>query len=305
MPKPYSGLEKFTFISYSHLDKKIVFPILDKLEGLSTRFWFDEGIEHGADWAAKIAKKIEESVCFLVFLSKNSLSESSFVRNEINFAAATKKSILSVLIDDVSPDGAVQLLIGRFQTISFSKAEPENKNFIDLLNKFANEVVKSLPDETKMQNEIPKEGEPHEYSLIYKKEDYSYFLRDQSICNGDVDLISVIRFNRKSSEQILLISFTFGASIITMADIHSIYLTGIPKSPDNSYIKPECLHFDMNVRPHFHRINPPLGTGNFSFMIHNPFTEDDRVELLSMEGTVYDKSINYPSPNIQKKDTQR
>ena len=58
MPSPYSGVEKYTFISYSHLDKDIVFPILEKLEGWSIRFWFDKGIEFGEDWASKISKLI-------------------------------------------------------------------------------------------------------------------------------------------------------------------------------------------------------------------------------------------------------
>jgi len=303
MPTPYSGLEKFTFISYSHLDKKIVFPILDKLEGLSTRFWFDEGIEHGADWAAKIAEKIEDSVCFLVFLSKNSLSESSFVRNEINYAASIKKPILSVLVDDVSPDGAIQLLIGRFQTITLTKTTPETETDKDLLNKFVKELITSLPEETKRQDDIPKEGKPYEYTLIYRKEEYSYFLRNQFLFENDVDIISILRINRKSNEQITLLQFTFGHFYtIASAGIHSIYLTGTPQPPFDRFNKPECLHFDMCVRPHFEHGKSPFGDGNFSFAIHNPFTEDDCVELLSEEVVVHDKSKKYPSPQIMTRE---
>ena len=45
----YTGDEPYLFVSYSHRDSALVYPILDKLHDLKYRLWYDESCETGND----------------------------------------------------------------------------------------------------------------------------------------------------------------------------------------------------------------------------------------------------------------
>ena len=49
-PKAYQGAEPHVFISYSHKDDAIVYPIIEQLQQRGLRLWYDEGIEVGSHW---------------------------------------------------------------------------------------------------------------------------------------------------------------------------------------------------------------------------------------------------------------
>ena len=55
----YSGVEPYIFISYSHKDSAIVLPIVEQLDKMGFRVWFDEGIEVGSEWPQFIAEHIK------------------------------------------------------------------------------------------------------------------------------------------------------------------------------------------------------------------------------------------------------
>ena len=48
--KPYEGDKEFIFISYSHKDNALVFPVIEKLAENGFRVWYDEGIDPGSEW---------------------------------------------------------------------------------------------------------------------------------------------------------------------------------------------------------------------------------------------------------------
>ena len=50
LPKAYEGNEPYIFISYSHLDKDKVFPVIKKLQDEFYRVWYDDGIKPCTDW---------------------------------------------------------------------------------------------------------------------------------------------------------------------------------------------------------------------------------------------------------------
>lgn len=98
----YSGVEPYIFISYSHKDSAIVLPIVEQLDKMGFRVWFDEGIEVGSEWPQFIAEHIKKCEIVLNFISKN-YEESLNCRSEITFALDLKKRFLSVyLIDDLN-----------------------------------------------------------------------------------------------------------------------------------------------------------------------------------------------------------
>ena len=68
-------ISKPIFISYSRLDKNIVFPFVKRIEQeLNTTCWIDyEGVEGGAQFEEVIVDAIDSSKVVLFMLSDNSL----------------------------------------------------------------------------------------------------------------------------------------------------------------------------------------------------------------------------------------
>jgi hypothetical protein len=291
----YSGFEKFVFISYAHSDKEIVVPILTKLQELGTRFWYDEGLEHGVEWADRIAEKIKESICFLVFLSKNSLSEESFVKNEIHMASAHKKNILSIYIDDVEISGGTQLLIGKFQSVKF--------NAMDNKSNFYEKLCEQLPNEVQQINELPR-GNKYMYSLIVKGEEFSYFLHDWDY-NDDihyVDVYKIVKLEHKTGNESIMFEYCAGKPLFTDAKCHCVYQTNIPKSPYQCFYSKTELFFQIAIEADTRGFTYFIKSGeekvtyknkgifyaNFSFKIENPFTFNDNLIELKREGDAAD-----------------
>lgn len=100
VPLPNTGSEPYLFISYSHKDSDIIYPILSQLQLKRCRIWLDEGINGGQNWRKMIASKIESSNCknFIIFISENSIS-SFDVKAEINAALDLKKEIIPIYLD--------------------------------------------------------------------------------------------------------------------------------------------------------------------------------------------------------------
>jgi len=300
----YSGFEKFIFISYAHKDKEIVISILTKLQELGTRFWYDEGLEHGVEWADRIAKKIEESLCFLVFLSKNSISDESFVKNEIHMASALKKDILSIYIDDIEISGGIQLLIGKFQSVKFNAREKESE--------FLEKLFNQLPNEVQKHNELPRKS-IYQYSLIAKGDKYSYFLQDYDY-NDDVhyvDTYHIIKLEHETGEETSMFSFCAGKPLHTDGKCHSIYQTNLPKSPYPCFYSEPELYFKIAFEAdtssfdwfiganneYFTYKNKGKYFANFSFKIENPYTINDKIIELKREG---DAAEGYNSNCFEK-----
>ncbi len=101
VPLPYTGSDPYIFISYSHKDSDVIYPILSKLQLKRCRIWFDAGINGGQNWRKMIASKIESVDCknFIIFVSKNSISSFDVIA-EINAALDLRKEIIPIYLDD-------------------------------------------------------------------------------------------------------------------------------------------------------------------------------------------------------------
>ena len=88
------------FISYSRLDKNIVFPFVKRIEQeLKTTCWIDsEGIESGSQFEEVIVNAIEESKVVLFMLSDNSIN-SKWTKREVLYAEDERKRIVPVVVD--------------------------------------------------------------------------------------------------------------------------------------------------------------------------------------------------------------
>ena len=69
----YSGDGPYTFVSYAHADKVIVFDAMRQLFDRGANMWYDEGIKPAGEWVEEIAHAIKASSLFLVFISPRSV----------------------------------------------------------------------------------------------------------------------------------------------------------------------------------------------------------------------------------------
>lgn len=67
--KPYRGIEPYIFISYSHMDSKNVFDLINNLHLAGYRVWYDEGIDPGTEWDENIAVHVERCGYFIALIS--------------------------------------------------------------------------------------------------------------------------------------------------------------------------------------------------------------------------------------------
>lgn len=117
---PYSGSDEYVFVSYSHSDKEIVFPILAKLQRAGCRIWYDEGIKGGENWRKILASKIDSVKCvnFLLFSSKNATS-SIHVCAEVNAALNCERKIITVRLDDSNFTLDLEMYLRSFHILDF------------------------------------------------------------------------------------------------------------------------------------------------------------------------------------------
>ncbi len=100
----------YAFISYAHKDAGKVLPVLRLLEERGVSFWYDAGIEAGADWPKTVAGRLRSSGCVIVFTSSD-FARSQNCTRELNYAVSEKKPLINVRLDgkDLPDDISMQL----------------------------------------------------------------------------------------------------------------------------------------------------------------------------------------------------
>ena len=103
---PYIGTENYVFISYAHDDKEQVYPVLKKLQQMTCRVWYDDGIQGGENWRRIVAGKLQEANCITVlWFHSCASSQSGPVAGELELAQCIHKKIIPILIDDTPLKG--------------------------------------------------------------------------------------------------------------------------------------------------------------------------------------------------------
>jgi hypothetical protein len=62
--KAYTGNKPFIFASYAHSDKLQVYPIIDYLDKIGVKIWYDEAIPASENWKKSIVENIEKCTAF-------------------------------------------------------------------------------------------------------------------------------------------------------------------------------------------------------------------------------------------------
>lgn len=138
IPRAYRGQESFYFVSYAHLDKNTVYPLINSLQERGLHIWFDEGIEPGKEWPEEIALHIIQSQSFLVMLSSQSI-HSPNVRRELSLALSENKKIIAIMLEEVVLTAGMRLQLELQQMVM--KYRYSNESFLEKLCTCINEEL--------------------------------------------------------------------------------------------------------------------------------------------------------------------
>lgn len=115
--KAYEGDKPFLFVSYAHVDKLHVYPIIDYLNKAGIKIWYDEGIPISENWKKVIVENIEKCKAFLVFITPQILN-SDYVQKEINFALKRQKPFFPVYLKETKLLSELEFEISDFQHLN-------------------------------------------------------------------------------------------------------------------------------------------------------------------------------------------
>src|SRR6266852_5505314 len=109
------GLPEYAFLSYSRRDQAFAARLAQDLRARGIRLWFDQlDIPPGANWDVEIHRALHGARALLFIVSESSVASDN-VLNELSVALETGKSIIPVMIANVT----VPLRITRLQRVDF------------------------------------------------------------------------------------------------------------------------------------------------------------------------------------------
>ncbi len=122
----YSGDGPYSFISYAHADKVLVFDSMRKLHENGANIWYDEGIKAAGEWVEEIAHAIKNSSLFLVFISPRAV-DSRYVKSEVGYALSENKEILTIFVEETTLPAGLALCLQQFQSVSLDDPSWQEK----------------------------------------------------------------------------------------------------------------------------------------------------------------------------------
>lgn len=165
-PKAYEGKENYIFVSYAHKDREQVFKILSELEKRGYRFWYDDGIAPGSEWAEEIAMHLSDSYAVMAMITQAS-ADSDNCRREITYALSKRKPFISVVLEKADMSAGLELQLSAQQSV----IKYNYKNYESFIKKLL-----SSPDiEPCREIPVPEEAEEAEAEEA-KKVDKFYTL---------------------------------------------------------------------------------------------------------------------------------
>ncbi len=126
--RAYDGDEPYIFVSYAHINRDDVWPMIARMQTDGYRVWFDEGIDPGTEWDDNIAAHLENCAVMLSFLTTDYLNSSN-CKDELNFARDLEKKLLLVYLAPIQLPRGMVLRLGRNQAIHQYTYEDQNEFF--------------------------------------------------------------------------------------------------------------------------------------------------------------------------------
>ena len=135
------------FISYNRKSEAIVKNLVDDIEALGHKPWFDQDLSGGHQWWEEILKQIRECDVFIYILSPE-LLDSMACKRELDYANNLGKPILPVLVTDGI---STNLLPPALSQIQFVDYRDQDRNVGIRLAK----AIASVPPPRPLPNPLP------------------------------------------------------------------------------------------------------------------------------------------------------
>jgi formylglycine-generating enzyme required for sulfatase activity len=141
----YSGEGPYSFISYAHADKVLVFNSMRKLHESGANIWYDEGIKAAGEWVEEIASAIKNSSLFIVFISPRAV-ESRYVKSEVGYAISENKEILTIFVEETTLPAGLSLCLQQFQSVSLDDPSWQEKALKAIFQRMETPATPSLEE---------------------------------------------------------------------------------------------------------------------------------------------------------------
>lgn len=123
----------------------VVYPHITRLREEGFRIWYDEGIDPGADWSDEIAEALNNTACFLVFISPAAVASHN-VKKEIVFALSKKKHMIALHIEPTQLPLGLEMQLGNIQAILEDRYNSKEKFYEKLVGVLPSETRGARPD---------------------------------------------------------------------------------------------------------------------------------------------------------------
>lgn len=115
MLKEYNENEPYIFVSYSHKNEEVK-TIIECLQKLHYRIWYDDDINGGSEWDENIAEHIYKSQLFWAFVSEQYILSSN-CRDELKYALTLEKNIQIIYLEYVDLSKGLKMRLDRIQAL--------------------------------------------------------------------------------------------------------------------------------------------------------------------------------------------
>jgi len=157
-----SAIENTVFISYAHIDRPRIKPIVSYLTESGLSIWMDEKIGAGSFYRLAIQEALDKAACAIVFWTNNSI-KSDFVWDEVE-RAKNRGVLIPVKLDEKAE---IPLGFGQMQYIDLlGQVTPSSPGFKKLLNT----IKETIAMPTKQLGNL---GTLHENSWTIPNADYA------------------------------------------------------------------------------------------------------------------------------------
>ncbi len=131
MIEPYEGKEPYIFVSYSHRNKDIVFPIVERLIKDGYRVWYDSGIKPAEEYNEYIAKHINKCWCFISMITPEYF-DSYYCKKEMKYSIRKNKQQYPIYLSETVLPDEFDMHIGDIQSVSKYKISNEPSFYDEL-----------------------------------------------------------------------------------------------------------------------------------------------------------------------------
>lgn len=206
--------DNYIFISYKHLDKETIYPIIKRFNDAGFKVWYDDGLKYGEDYDDLIDYKIDNCTLFLIFITerviKGAYDPKEYMKKELDVAIETDTKILPVFLDDVKLKGKYRMQLRGLHSIFRHEYGDEDEFIAKCIDVFTNHFhiepeLKVPPKSAKPSDilgisyiprdpncDIYKLGEIIFYKLGYKDEKHFSELSDEDHFKWEANAIRAL-----------------------------------------------------------------------------------------------------------------